>query len=111
MTKIHGTFYFKLTDAGNLIGEYSNQTTERGRPESAYRNNTFDQIGFPGEYISTWFEPDPINTSVVARLTIAPKNSSTGQLVLDWKSLDNSKDLFHGEAMLCDGILIGNYHS
>ena len=33
--KVQGRFYFKLTDSGNLLGEYSNPLMARNEPECA----------------------------------------------------------------------------
>lgn len=114
--KVQGRFYFKLTESGNLLGEYSNQFLVRNEPECSSRvegqTNTFY-----GVFISTWWES---NDAVARRLEISPKAAipnqpqPAGLCSLRWLKSPNdskSKEEFVGEAMLSDGMLIGNYWS
>lgn len=110
MSHVRDRFYFKLTSSGNLLGEYSNEGTLRSRPESALRKDTCETEGFRGEYTSTWYEPEETRT-VAALLKIQHKPSSPDQFTLVWSDLKFSDVLFSGEAMLCDGMLIGDYRS
>ena len=110
MSKINGRFYFKLTDAGNLIGEYSNNTPSNIRTESASRNVPSDPKEFAGNYTSSWYEPGN-SKCIAASLSIVPKPNYPRQYILEWCKLDTLRKIFLGEAMLCDGILIGNYWS
>ncbi|MBK8038553.1 MAG: hypothetical protein IPK22_15700 [Verrucomicrobiaceae bacterium] len=119
MPRTHGTFYFKLTTAGHLLGEYSNPGTPRARPECAFRGDNIpnsDRTSFAGTYISTWFEPGEVPEAVMATLTIAAKSAPadpTTQFTLIWTegASGSPNVMFRGEAMLNDGILIGHYHS
>lgn len=112
MSMINGRFYFKLTDAGNLIGEYSNNVAKGIRTESAIRNSFVElkHRDFTGIYTSAWFEPDP-TACIAATLSISLKPNCPGQYQLEWTHLEQPRKIFLGEAMLCDGILIGNYWS
>lgn len=106
MPKFAGRFYFRLTDAGNLLGEYSNTDIDVTRPESALRNDSSPKDDFAGDYVSTWFEPS--NGGEVAQLKIQPKSASSTQLSLVWKDTAG-KTTYEGEAFENDGLLIGNY--
>ena len=110
MATIIGRFYFKLTDAGNLIGEYSNSAGTRSLPESAMRKDGSEVGGFVSSYMSTWFEPSA-GAGVAALLKIEPKSESSDLFELTWCEIAGNSDLYKGEAMLCDGMLIGNYWS
>jgi hypothetical protein len=117
MARTHGTFYFKLTTAGHLLGEYSNPDTPRARPECAFRPDgtaSADRTTFAGIYTSTWYEPGQVPEVVAATLTIVAKSESGNpatQFILTWTELESPNVMFRGEAMLNDGILIGHYHS
>ncbi len=109
MSKTIGNFYLKLTDAGNLIGEFSNTEAEGSFPESAWRKCKIGAVPFVGDYISTWYDKES-GKSTAAELSILPKyNDSAGLFKLVWS--ESGKQTFHGQAMLCDGMLVGNYQS
>jgi hypothetical protein len=114
MPKTIGNFYFKLTDTGNLIGEYSNKGTPKGRPESALRDDQDKGIGFAGKYISTWFEPTNApnrGDCLAAELKITQNLAPSDLFVLEWTPLPGSSTSYQGSAMLCGGVLVGNYQS
>ncbi len=106
MPKFAGRFYFRLTDAGSLLGEYSNTDIDETRPESALRNDASPKDEFSGDYVSTWIEPP--DEGVVAYLEIQPKSASSTQFSLVWKN-PHKQPIFEGEAFENDGLLIGNY--
>lgn len=111
MSAVIGRFYLKLTDSGNLIGEYSNQHTQKPLPESAFRNLIPD--GGPsisGEYESTWFEQET-NGACRAILRISPKAQCFNIYSLEWRDETSGKPFFKGEAMYCGDLLIGDYRS
>lgn len=107
-TKTFGNFYFKLTDAGNLIGEYLNDEIFDVRPESAWRQPQTTKKCFEGKYLSTWYEPKP-SECVTAELVITRESNAVDVFKLVWQH--SGKPIFQGRAMLCDGVLIGNYQS
>ena len=119
MPRTHGTFYFKLTTAGHLLGEYSNPGTPRARPECAFRGDNIpnsDRTTFAGIYLSTWHEPGEVPEAVAATLRIDPKSAPADpptQFTLSWTRGAGGRGslMYQGEAMLNDGILIGHYHS
>ena len=111
MRKRTGNFYFKLTTAGHLLGEYSNFNNPWARPECAYREDQVTashRTTFIGEYISTWYEPDEgaVRTKLKIEAKPAPADPTT-QFTLTWSDLAD-RVLFEGVAMLNDGILIGH---
>jgi hypothetical protein len=101
-----GRFYFKKTDHGNLIGEYSNRHGNESRvfAEAASRMTT--GTGWIGKYLSSWHE-SPRGPAEWAELSIKRKPGNSGVFVLSWKR--GNEELFVGEAMQCDGMLVGDY--
>jgi len=100
--KIIGRFYFKQTTNGNLIGEFSNNHSTGISTESCeLRERKGDYLG---DYESTWQEN---GKPILAQLTISPKPN--GLFILEWRK--GPMCIFKGEGMLCDDILIGDYHS
>ncbi len=111
MSEVNGRLYLKITDSGNLIGEYSNQHSKKPLPESAFRDLTPDKHpGISGTYESTWYEPKSDRASQ-AVLRISPKEDCFNIYVLEWSDTRSKKVIFKGEAMLCGDLLIGDYHS
>lgn len=116
MSKLHGRFYFKLTSNGNLLGEYSNndQNCLRSLTESARRLafESKDQ-GFVGNYISAWYE-DIDHQAVSADLVISLKPRCENIFLVRWTPREGEetsiKCIFFGEAMIGEGMLVGNYH-
>lgn len=101
MPKLAGRFFFKQTNNGNLLGEFSNNQGPDVSTESC------DIIGchthpFLGDYHSTWQEN---GTAVFSKLSITPKPNAPKLFVLHWTGATN----FHGEAMVCDSGLVGDY--
>lgn len=97
-----GSFYFRRTTNGNLIGEYTNNAAERVVTESA------DLIGeqnesFVGDYRSTWFDGEGRTMTLEIRL----KNINLNIFRLRWS--DRNKNHFVGEAFLNNDMLIGVY--
>ena len=112
MNLLIGRFYFRLTDSGNLIGEYSNnQCEERNYTESAIRIDQESHAEpFVGKYRSTWCEANGTK-HFLAELDIRKKSKDV--FLLEWRFVENgkvhSKPHFFGQGMLCGGMLIGNY--
>jgi hypothetical protein len=101
-----GRFYFKKTDHGNLIGEYSNRYGETTRVFSESASRMSKGTGWIGRYLSSWHESSR-GPAEWAELRIRSKPRSPGIYLLDWKRGKNV--IFVGHAMLCDGILVGDY--
>ncbi len=109
MKKVTGRFYFKKTDNGNLQGEYSNNFTTKVYTESATIISDYTgKNNFVGSYNASWVESNEIE-SFSACLEINKKENSINIYSLIWKHSENI--LFTGEAMLSDGMLIGNYQN
>jgi hypothetical protein len=103
MKKTRGRFYFKRTSNGNLIGEFSNNNAPGAYTESADLAQP-NEGNIVGIYKSTWQENgNPYCTD----LAISNRPNSNGLFRLEWRGSAN----FDGEGMLCDDILIGDYHA
>jgi hypothetical protein len=101
MTKIiKGRFYFKQTSNGNLIGEWSNYESEPATESADLLGDYNTSTQFVGTYNSTWQEN---GVGIFSKLRIS-NTAPSKKFTLKW-------DNFEGEAMLCDNILIGDYHS
>ena len=114
-----GRFYFKLTDNKNLIGEFSNCAGKKIYAESADRSTDIaPDDKFVGEYWHTLyddFDPNELGGSC-ARLEIKLKSTPRKIYTLNWWLFDEKKQkvtgqIFWGEGMLCDGMLIGDYRN
>lgn len=101
---IRGRFYFKRTSNGNLLGEFSNYQSDGVYTESADLIGKSD--GYFGNYTSTWQEG---GKPYVATLSISPCERNPQMFKITW--VQNGKLTFKGEGMLCDDILVGDYHS
>lgn len=101
---IKGRFYFKRTVSGNLIGEFSNDTSLGNSTESADRVG-IDHGNFIGYYTTTWQEN---NTPILSQLKISLKGGAVNLFTLEW--VVNGKIKFKGEGLVVDDLLIGNYH-
>jgi len=104
MSKIIGRFFFKQTTNGNLIGEFSNNSSTKNSTESS--DLLTPKNTFVGEYNSTWQDN---GTAFFAKLFIEHKANSTEIYSLEWKR--DNKIIFWGEGFICDGILIGDYRN
>ena len=114
-TKVSGRFYFKLTANGNLLGEWSNRDSIAAQPTSTESADFDVSLGSPktrgtfvGSYRSTWQEN---GVAVFATLKIDLKPHVPDIFTLTWHSPSKGKPIFNGEGMLCDDILVGDYHS
>jgi len=103
-----GRFYFKQTSNGNLIGEFSNEDTNRSYTESAdiIDPNKSIEGDYVGVYDSTWNEDEACHA------TLEIKQKHKGIYSLTWVCDGNFEGTnSQGEGMLCDDILVGNYWS
>lgn len=102
---IQGNFYFKLTENGNLIGEFINNGTKEFNVECANKDGN-ENINFVGKFISTWLEKENVFTS---KLTITNDEDKKGYYKLVW--ISNGKKTFYGNGFVTDNILYGDYSS
>ncbi len=101
-----GCLYLKLTSNGNLIGEFSSYGFVS--TESALRvGRKKGQLNtFIGNYKSSWLED---TNAPFVDLTISKKSkkSSEETFALEWRK--SGTTIYVGEAMLCDGMLVGYF--
>jgi len=102
MTKVTGSFYFKLTVNGNLIGEFTNNHSDGITVEAANRNDVGNS--FIGNYQTSWREGNTYSADLSITFR---ENSNQLKFELLWKGTN----IFRGEGFLVDGILIGHYYS
>ena len=98
MKKLIGTFYFKQTIYGNLIGEFTNNTSEEILTETASLEGK--NKDFEGTYNSIWFDVELHQST----LSITKK---LNKYLLKWT--ESGKSQYEGEGILVDSILIGFY--
>lgn len=103
---IIGRFYFKRTQNGNLIGEFSNNHILRNSTESA--DLIYSSDNFVGQYNSNWQEN---GEAVFAKLYIDFKLGSRDSIYqLKWTH-STGEPMYIGEGFLFDGVLIGDYRN
>ena len=96
-----GNFYYKQSANGNLLGEFSNNSTSSVIPDSCLLISIF-QENFVGSYQSTWIENE--NSSGIFTLEI--QKLSNQKFKLTWQ---NNEITFLGEGFIVDNMLIGFY--
>lgn len=106
MGDIIGTFYFKRTKTGNLIGEYSNcgMITVDAEVANVIKS---ENVGFIGEYNCVFEEDDGCQT-VTLHIKLKYKDNNK---IYSLKWSKNNKTIHWGEGILVDDMLIGNYRS
>ena len=104
-----GRFYFKKTDNGNLIGEYSHNFSLSNDSECSNNLNKdiLSNNSFIGKYETCWKEKKPC--SCIIEISFKNLNNQTSNSIYTvlWK--DNNRTIFWGEGFLVDGMLIGDY--
>jgi hypothetical protein len=101
MPQVNGWFYFRLTESGNLIGEYANDKSTFVTAECAeILPSSWTGMPFEGIYITVWQEDQALD----ALLSIK-KHGAIYELI--W--IREGKQLFTGRGAICDGKLVGNY--
>jgi hypothetical protein len=107
MANIIGRFYFKMTQNGNLIGEYSNSGMDG--VDAEFANSISNDQGFIGKYNSVWEEDN--NKTYTATLNITFKYPNNTKIFsLEW--INKSGITVHsGEGMIVDDMLIGDYRN
>ena len=96
--KLIGVFYFERTENGNLIGEFSNNKSDKIMAESAMKETPSESLD--GVYKSAWFDDDFGG----ADLTITKKRN---KFILSWTTPE--KKIYSGEGFLTNNKLIGWY--
>lgn len=103
--KIIGTFYFRKTQSGNLIGEFSNNGIEEFNVECANIKENYNINEFDAKYITTWLEDFESHT---AELEIVKTDLN---YKLKWYKINTNKLIFEGTAIEENNILIGKYNN
>lgn len=104
MSTIIGTFYFKQTNSGNLIGEFTNNNMSGISTESADITSNY-KMKFEGTYETTWFEE---NMGQKLTLEIKVKETKSRLIYkLFWKKNEIIK--FCGIGFIVGKKLIGYY--
>lgn len=99
-----GRFYFRQTDSGNLLGEFSNNHIDYVITECANLVTDYKDK-FIGTYESTWFE----SKANALKLKIDYKTSPISKVyTLIWTD-NNNVIQYSGEGFIVDNILIGDY--
>ena len=103
-----GRFYFKQTENGNLIGEFSNNFTDENITECANIKSTYDKKNkFIGNYQTTWIE----NNAKLLNLKIEYRTENKEIFKLTWTNPKSDEIIFYGEGFIVDKILIGDYRN
>lgn len=103
MEKLVGSFYFKLTKSGNLIGEYYNNKMEKGtNPKTECANLKSGNKRWVGSFNTIWQEE-----STIYDLEIIENNSPNSGFKLYWKQ--KNEVIYSGIGFEVDDILIGAY--
>lgn len=109
--QVFGSFHFRLTDSGNLLGEYFNNHGNIILTESANLINTARQENarsiFAGEYITSWLEG---NTPTANRIRIE-RIPNTNIFNIFWTTIGNRSETFRGKATLLNENIIYGYYS
>ncbi|MFA6057531.1 MAG: hypothetical protein WC756_04985 [Taibaiella sp.] len=104
-SNVIGSFYFRKTFNGNLLGEFSNIHLGKIITESA--NIITISEGFVGTYESTWYEHKEANA---LKLSIDYKDDSNNQ-ILELKWSDGTSIIYWGEGFVNDNVLLGHYRN
>lgn len=105
MSTIIGTFYFKQTKSGNLIGEFTNNNMLGISTESADIYTSIKDK-FVGDYKTTWFE---VEKSQYLTLKIRIKESTNNTVIeLTWEN-KSGLEKFHGLGFIVGKKLVGYY--
>lgn len=106
---ILGAFYFRLSQNGNIAGEYTHNNDRLILGENADRVHSDDRMGFEGTYNSIWLEKQnellPSTEQMRATLAITRPDRKFN---LEWRDEDGLV-VYTGEGMLVDDLLVGFY--
>ena len=106
--KVIGSFCFKKTINGNLIGEFINNIHQRIFADcSETVTSDYSVDDFEGNYKNIWQED---NHSIILDLNI--KNNSNSKFSLIWTNAETNIVIFKGEGFLIsDNQMTGYYFS
>ena len=105
LNEIIGRFYFKQTNTGNLVCEFSNIQTPGLYDICNFSPNSDIKSPFLGKFDSTWYVD---GKPVYAKLTITHRPHSKPRIYLvKWKIIGKHK--FGGEGTIWNDTLIGEY--
>ncbi|WP_294284157.1 hypothetical protein [uncultured Chryseobacterium sp.] len=100
-----GFFYFRLTNNGNLVGEFFNDFDTSIRTESADRTNNENR--FDNTYLSTWREG---GNSEILNLNINISENNDRVFDLAWFRNNENNPVFRGQAMEIEESLLSGYY-
>ncbi|WP_247095034.1 hypothetical protein [Arenibacter sp. S6351L] len=101
---ILGSFFLRMTNNGNLLGEFCNNTLSTSSTESADRISNLSERTFVGTYNSTWFN----NGAEAYILDIQSLPEPATVFILEWTNRITN-NIFRGEGFLIGEMLIGSY--
>lgn len=107
--EIRGWFYFKLTESGNLIGEFSSFEVSVNSSHVADRIQTknIKTSEFSGTYNNIWLENNKNCMLMTMKITKIKEQNNRYELLWHLKK----KLIYKGLGSIVDNILIGNYES
>ena len=100
-----GSFYFKQTVNGNLIGEYANNNDNFISTDSATNRCHSNNCDFIGTYDSTWFDTDMHRAELKISLR---QNTNNKIFILHWTDIGGQPN-YEGEGFQVGDKLIGYY--
>ncbi|MFN8310348.1 MAG: hypothetical protein U0T73_10340 [Chitinophagales bacterium] len=100
--KFIGSFYYKRTETGNLIGAYNNNKTTEILPEFA--TPTEPVSGFEGRYVSNWMDGE----NRTATLEITREDQ---RFHIRWRNTRPQPYDYEGWGFIVDSMLIGCYYN
>ncbi len=97
-----GAFQFKDLGDGCISSKYFNGGMKHPYVECALRITPGESDPFIGTYSTTWLEEK--DKAIKATLTIT--GNGNGLYIVEW---NETPVVYHGEAMLTDGMLVGYF--
>lgn len=105
--RVIGSFHFRLTNSGNLIGEYINNHSNIILTESANRvNPTDNKPVFEGNYVTSWLEGNRPQSNRISINRI----QDTNMFSIIWATI-RGEITFQGKGTFMDENIIYGYYS
>ena len=96
--KLIGSFYFEKKENGDLVGQFTNNCTEKILSEkSTFISNEVDGTQ---NYTTEWKDPEECKANLFIK-------QHGNKFMFEWEM--ESKILYKGEAFLKDKIYVGHY--